>query len=124
METKPSDMNRLTVVEEGTEFKGSMTSTCAVVVKGKIAGELSSPALTVTPSGTVSGKVKVGTLASQGEIAGEFEAEHAHLSGRVSDSTIVRAKTLEVKLTSDGRMTVTFGDDTKLDVGEEPTKNA
>lgn len=123
METqKASDMNRLTVVEEGTEFRGSMTSSCSVIVKGKIAGDLTSPALTVTPSGVVSGKVKVGTLASQGEIAGEFEAEHAHLSGRVSDATIVRAKTLEVKLTSEGRMTVTFGNETKLDVGEEPER--
>lgn len=123
METqKASDMNRLTVVEEGTEFRGSMTSSCSVIVKGKIAGDLTSPALTVTPSGVVSGKVKVGTLASQGEIAGEFEAEHAHLSGRVSDSTIVRAKTLEVKLTSEGRMTVTFGNETKLDVGDEPER--
>lgn len=123
METqKASDMNRLTVVEEGTEFRGSMTSSCSVIVKGKIAGDLTSPALTVTPSGVVSGKVKVGTLASQGEIAGEFEAEHAHLSGRVSDSTIVRAKTLEVKLTSEGRMTVTFGNETKLEVGEEPER--
>jgi len=117
---KATEMNRLTVVEEGTEFRGSMTSSCAVIVKGKISGDLASPALTVTPTGHVSGKVKVGTLASQGEIAGEFDAEHAHLSGRVSDATVVRARTLEVKLTSDGRMTVTFGDDTRLDVGDEP----
>lgn len=115
----PTEVNRLTVVEEGTEFRGSMTSSCAVVVKGKIDGELTSPALTVTPTGVVSGKVRVGTLSSQGEIAGEFEAEHAHLSGRVSDATVVRAKTLEVKLTSEGKMTVSFGE-TRLEVGAEP----
>ncbi len=117
---KATEMNRLTVVEEGTEFHGSMTSSCAVIVKGRIAGELSSPALTVTPTGVVSGKVKVGTLASQGEISGELDAEHAHLSGRVNDATVVRARTLEVKLTSEGRMTVTFGSETRLDVGEDP----
>jgi cytoskeletal protein CcmA (bactofilin family) len=115
----PTEVNRLTVVEEGTEFRGAMTSSCAVVVKGKIEGELTSPALTVTPSGVVSGKVKVGTLASQGEIGGEFEADHAHLSGRVNDATVVRAKSLEVKLTSEGMMTVSFGD-ARLEVGPEP----
>jgi cytoskeletal protein CcmA (bactofilin family) len=82
---KPTEVNRLTVVEEGTEFHGSMTSTCAVIVKGRISGELSGPALTVTPSGSVSGKITVATLASQGEIAGELEAEHAHLAGKVAD---------------------------------------
>lgn len=117
---KANDTKRLTVVEEGTEFRGSMTSSCAVIVKGKVAGDLTSPALTVTPSGTVSGRVKVGTLASQGEIAGEFEADHANLSGRVSDATVVRAKTLEIKLSSEGKMTVTFGGDTRLEVGDEP----
>ena len=117
---KVNSDSRLTVVEEGTEFRGSMTSSCAVIVKGKVAGDLTSPALTVTPSGTVSGRVKVGTLSSQGEIAGEFEADHANLSGRVSDATVVRAKTLEVKLTSEGKMTVTFGGETRLDIGDEP----
>lgn len=117
---KQTEVNRLTVVEEGTEFRGSMTSTCAVIVKGKVSGELDTPALTVTPSGQVSGKVKVGTLASQGEISGEFEADHAHLSGRVNDATVIRAKTLDVKLTSEGQMTVTFGNDARLEVGDEP----
>ncbi|NUP08511.1 MAG: polymer-forming cytoskeletal protein [Polyangiaceae bacterium] len=117
---KPTEVNRLTVVEEGTEFRGAVVSSCAVIVKGKVAGELSSPALTVAPSGAVSGKIKVGTLASQGEISGEFDAEHAHLSGRVSDGTMVRARTLDVKLTSENLMTVTFGNDTKLEIGEEP----
>jgi len=121
---KANETNRLTVVEEGTEFRGTMTSSCAVIVKGKVAGELTSPALTVTPSGTVSGRVKVGTLSSQGEIAGEFEADHANLSGRVSDATVVRARTLEVKLTAEGGMTVTFGGDTRLEIGDEPTPMA
>jgi len=118
---KPTEVNRLTVVEEGTEFRGTMTSSCAVIVKGRIEGQLTGPALTVTPSGSVSGKITVATLASQGEIAGELEAEHAHLAGKVADNTVVRARTLEVKLTSEGRMTVTFGHDARLDVGDEPT---
>lgn len=116
---RPTDVNRLTVVEEGTEFRGAMTSSCAVVVKGRISGELSSPALTVTPSGQVSGKVRVGTLASQGEVAGELDAEHVHLAGRVADATVIRAKTLEIKLASEGKMTVTFGA-AQLEVGEDP----
>lgn len=116
---RPTDVNRLTVVEEGTEFRGSMTSSCAVVVKGKIAGDIASPALTITPTGVVSGRVRVGTLASQGELAGELDADHVHLSGRVSDNTVIRAKTLEIKLAAEGKMTVTFGD-AKLEAGEDP----
>jgi cytoskeletal protein CcmA (bactofilin family) len=107
--TRTTEMNRLTVVEEGTELNGTVTSNCPVVVRGKISGELSSPALTVAPSGTVAGKVRVGTILSSGEVSGEIEADHANLSGRIADDTVIRARTLEVKLSRVGRMTLTFG---------------
>ncbi|MFO0550616.1 MAG: polymer-forming cytoskeletal protein [Polyangiaceae bacterium] len=113
------EAGRLTVVEEGTEFRGSITSSCALLVRGRISGDVNSPGLTVTPTGVVTGKVKVGTLSSQGEIMGEFEAEQATLSGKVSDETVIRAKSLEVKLTADAKMTVTFGE-TRLEVGDDP----
>jgi cytoskeletal protein CcmA (bactofilin family) len=112
-----------TLVEEGTEFRGALTSNCPVVVSGRIDGELNAPALTVTGSGSVRGKARVGEILSEGEIAGEFDAERITLSGRVSDNTIIRAKSLEVNLRSDKAMQVTFGD-CMLEVGEEPRKGS
>lgn len=116
---KTTEISRLTLIEEGTELKGSVSSSCPVVVRGRIAGEVSTPALTVAPSGAVAGRVKVGTIVSTGEISGEIEADHASLSGRVNDDTVIRARTLEVKLASEGRMTVTFGE-ARLEIGDEP----
>jgi cytoskeletal protein CcmA (bactofilin family) len=118
---RTTESSRLTVVEEGTELSGTVTSNCPVVVRGKVSGELTSPALTVAPSGAVAGKVRVGTILSSGEVSGEIEADHANLSGRIADDTVIRARTLEVKLSSEGRMTLTFGE-ARLDVGEEPQR--
>lgn len=113
-----------TLVEEGTEFKGTLISKCPVVVSGKIDGEVHAPSLSVGKSGAVFGKVRVGEIHSEGEIAGEFEAETVKLSGRVSNNTVIRSKSIEVKLASDkGKLQVSFGDCT-LEVGEEPKKAA
>ena len=110
---------KVTVVEDGTEFRGSMYSSCAVLVRGRVAGDVSSPALSVTSTGMVSGRVKVTTLTSEGEIAGEIDAETVTLAGRVSDGTVIRAKSLEARLSNEGGMTVSFGD-ARLEVGDEP----
>lgn len=111
-----------TLVEEGTEFKGTLVSKCPVVVSGKIDGEVHAPSLNVSSSGGVYGKVRVGEIQSEGEIAGEFEAETVQLSGRVNNNTIIRAKSIEVKLHSDkSKLQVQFGD-CMLEVGEEPKK--
>ncbi len=64
------------------------------------------------------GRVKVGEIHSQGELAGEFDADIVQLSGTVKDNTVIRAKSLEVKLTpADGKMQVIFGE-CKLEVGQ------
>lgn len=111
-----------TLVEEGTEFKGSLVSKCPVAVSGRIEGEIHAPSLTVSSGGGVFGKVRVGEITSEGEIAGEVEAESVMLSGRVSNNTIIRAKTLEVKPVAEkAALRVTFGD-CILEVGEEPKK--
>lgn len=112
-----------TVIEQGTELKGSMTSSCPVIVRGRIQGELSTPTLTVAPSGAVHGRARVGAIESQGELAGEFEADTVRLSGRVADNTVIRAKNLEVRLASENQMTVTFGE-SRLEVGEAPVPPA
>jgi len=117
-----SATEKRTLVEEGTTFKGSMTSTCPVLVKGGIEGDVQAPSLTVAGSGTVSGKVKAGELKSEGSLAGEFDVDKIQLSGSVKDNTIIRAKSLEVKLSSStGKMQVVFGE-TELEVGEQPTR--
>lgn len=114
-----------TLVEEGTEFKGSLKSRCPVEVRGRVEGDLDAPSLHVTDSGAVSGKVRVTDLVSHGEIAGELDAEAAHLSGTVKDNTVVRAKTLEVKLgaPNGNKLQVIFGEVT-LDVGDAPREPA
>jgi cytoskeletal protein CcmA (bactofilin family) len=118
----PAAADRKTLVEEGTQFKGSLASNCPVVVRGLVEGDVAAPSLTVSSSGAVHGKVKVDELRSQGELAGEFDADIVQLSGVVKDSTVVRAKSLEVKLTpANGKMQVVFGDCT-LDVGDMNAK--
>jgi cytoskeletal protein CcmA (bactofilin family) len=113
-----------TLVEEGTQFKGSLSSKCPIEVKGRVEGDLQAPSLTVSATGAVHGKVKVAELLSEGEIAGEFDADLVRLSGVVKDNTVVRAKSLEVKLTpANGRMQVIFGE-CALEVGDAPTREA
>jgi hypothetical protein len=113
---------RQTVIDEGTGFKGDFNSDCPIVVKGRIEGQMSAPSLTVDATGSVSGTVKVKELRSQGEIAGEYDADYVQLSGTVKDNTVIRARTLEVSLSPpSGRMQVTFGQ-CELEVGEVPSK--
>lgn len=116
------DAPKRTLVEEGTELKGSLTSSCPVLVRGRIDGEIKAPALVVDASGAVHGNAKVGELAGEGELSGDFEADKVVLSGTVKDKTVIRAKTLEVKLAStNGKLQVTFGE-CELSVGDEPPK--
>jgi cytoskeletal protein CcmA (bactofilin family) len=111
-----------TLIDEGTEVKGQLESTCPIVVMGKVQGELTGPSLEVTETGVVSGKAKVKELFSRGELAGEFDAEVVELSGRVRDKTVIRAQSLEVSLErGDGRIEMVFGT-CELAVGDAPDK--
>ena len=106
---KNSANDRKTLVEEGTLFKGSLSSTCSIEVNGRFEGDLTAPALVVNPGGAVQGSVRVRELKSQGELAGTFDADVVCLSGTVKDKTLIRAKSLEVKLTAPkGTMQATF----------------
>jgi cytoskeletal protein CcmA (bactofilin family) len=110
-----------TLVEEGTSFKGSMTSTVPIFVKGGIEGDIQAPSVTVAATGAVSGKLKAGELKSDGVLSGEFDVERVQLSGSVKDNTVIRAKSLEVKLAvASSKMQVVFGE-CELEVGERPT---
>jgi hypothetical protein len=122
MPQQPTKGDKQTLIEQGTEFKGTMKSTCPVVVNGRIEGELTAPELEVTASGTVQGTIKAERLSSRGMLSGNIDAGDLYLSGSVGNKTVIKAKNLEVKLAPDqGRMELTFGECT-LDVGDEPTK--
>jgi cytoskeletal protein CcmA (bactofilin family) len=113
-----------TLVEEGTEFTGKMSSSCPIVVMGKVEGDITGPVIHITPTGVVSGVVKVKQLRSDGELAGDIEADTVEISGRVRDRTVIRARSLEVSLsTTKGGMQVVFGE-CELAVGDEPNKDA
>jgi cytoskeletal protein CcmA (bactofilin family) len=120
---RPTAPNKHTVVEEGSSFKGTLTSSCPIHVHGRIEGDVETPSLTVSPTGVVHGKVKVGMVRSQGELAGEFDADSIELAGTVRDNTVIRARSLEVKLASTrGKLQVIFGE-CELAVGDEPTEH-
>ena len=120
---RPSAPIKHTVIEEGTEFKGTLTSSCPVDVRGRIDGEVATPALTVSASGSVHGRAKVGSVRSEGELSGEFDADTIELAGSVRDNTVIRARSLEVKIASErGKLQVTFGE-CELSVGDEPTEH-
>lgn len=111
---------KVTVVEEGTEFRGTLTSSCPIDVRGRVEGELHTPALTVSASGAVHGRAKVGEVRSLGEISGEFDADKIELAGVVRDNTVIRARSLDVKIASErGKLQIIFGE-CELSVGEEP----
>jgi cytoskeletal protein CcmA (bactofilin family) len=118
----PSD--KKTIIEEGSELKGTLVSSCGVVVRGRLDGEIETPALTVSPTGTVHGRAKVGQVESEGELSGEFDADFVRLAGRVRDNTVIRARSIEVKLDAGtGKMQLMFGE-CELAVGDEPLDEA
>src|SRR5262245_7863330 len=118
-----TDSTKKTLIEEGTELKGTVNSTCPIVVMGKVEGEVTGPSIEVTESGVLSGKAKVTELRSRGELAGEFEADTVALSGRVRDKTSIRARSLEMNLVrEEGKLDMTFGGECELAVGDAPDK--
>lgn len=112
-----------TLIEEGTEFKGSLSSNCPIVVVGKIEGDVTGPMIHIAPTGVVAGKVKVKQLRSEGELAGEVEAEVVQVAGKVRDNTRIRARSLEVTLDTKHGMEVVFGE-CELAIGDPPDKAA
>jgi cytoskeletal protein CcmA (bactofilin family) len=114
--------DKRTVVDEGTSFKGTLSSSCPIDVRGRIEGDVETPSLTISQSGAVHGRVKVGSVRSDGEIAGEFDADHVELAGSVKDNTVIRARSLEVRLATERGRQVIFGE-CELSVGDEPTEH-
>ena len=114
-----SDTTKKTLIEDGTEIEGSINSVCDISLSGKVEGDLSAPALDVTESGSVAGRVEVKNLRSEGEISGDIRADSVELSGKVKDDTVIQAKTMEVKLDQpDSGLRVAFGN-CQLKVGQK-----
>jgi cytoskeletal protein CcmA (bactofilin family) len=113
--------DKKTIIEEGTEFKGTLAASCPILARGRIEGEITGPALEVTDTGVVAGQVKVTELRSRGELAGKFEADEVMLSGRVRDETVIVAKALEVTPARAGAVAVEL-DDCELQIGDLPSK--
>lgn len=117
---KSEGQHKQTTVEEGTQFKGTLNSNCQVMVRGVVDGDLTAPTVIVSETGTVVGNVKAQSIWSEGVLAGRVDADDVHLSGNVRSDTVIRAKTLEVKLQrTKEKLEVTFGE-CILDVGEDP----
>src|SRR4051812_12695955 len=118
MPIEASKTPKQTVVEEGTEFKGTIKSSCAVVINGTIDGDVDAPEVTITRSGSIAGAVKATKLRSQGTLSGKVEATDVFLSGVVRSNTAIKAKRLEAKLGSESaQIEVTFGE-CALEVGD------
>jgi cytoskeletal protein CcmA (bactofilin family) len=111
---------KVTTVEAESEFKGTLTSKCSVLVHGTVDGQVNTPELTVTDTGLVVGIVTARELRSSGVLQGHLTAETMYISGTVRDNTVIRARSLEV---NPARLTdplhVVFGD-CVLEVGDEP----
>lgn len=120
---KVLDADKQTIVEDGTILDGTLVSSCAIVVSGKVRGEVTAPSLRVNGTGSVHGKAKVDQIVSAGELSGDFEADVVKLAGVVRDETMLRANSLEVHLAASDRGAVVFGS-CSLEVGEMPDKEA
>jgi cytoskeletal protein CcmA (bactofilin family) len=113
-----------TLIDEGTELKGSVKSTCPVVVMGRVEGDVSGPSVEIAEKGTIIGKVKAAQFASHGDMFGEIEADSVELSGKIRDGTVIRARSLDIKVNRQGpREPIQFGD-CELFIGDEPDKAA
>ena len=77
---KNEGQNKQTTVEEGTQFKGTLSSTCQVMVRGVVDGDLTAPVVIVSESGTVVGNVKAQSIWSEGVLAGRVDAGEERLA--------------------------------------------
>jgi cytoskeletal protein CcmA (bactofilin family) len=119
-----NDRIRRTLIQEGTVFTGELEASCPITVMGTIEGDVTGPSMEVTENGVVSGHVKVTALSSRGELAGVVEAESVQLSGRVRERTVIRARSLEVKLSSEkAGIEMLFGN-CELAIGVPPSNEA
>jgi len=106
-----SSTQKQTLVEEGTSLKGSMTSTCPILIQGSVEGDVEGPAITISSTGSLSGKITAGALKSDGKVAGNLDVDSAHVAGTVEKDTVIKANTIDLKLkANNGKIELTFGE--------------
>ena len=120
-EARAQTEQKRTTVEDGTEIKGQLSSSCPLIIKGKVEGEVAAPAVLVDGSGSLTGTAIAKELSSSGFLSGEFEADKIMLAGKVGDKTVIKAKALEARLSTNGEagLQVTFGE-CRLEIGDDP----
>ena len=112
-----------TLIEEGTELKGTLTSTCPIVVHGARRGRDDRPVGRGHRERRAVRQGQGDRAALARRAGGRVRRRQVvELSGRVRDKTIIRAQSLEVSLKRDeGRIEMVFGD-CELAVGDAPDK--
>ena len=113
-----------TLVEAGTEFTGTLKSSCPVVVNGSLDGDIDAPTLSIAAGGAIKGTIRATTLRSHGTLAGTIDATEVYVAGAVRSNTVIRAKRLECKIASPekGQLQVTFGQ-CNLELSEMPLES-
>jgi hypothetical protein len=99
MDSEVTSIKR-TLVEEGTELTGTLKSSYPVFVNGRFDGHIEAPMISIASTGAIVGTIRATTLRSQGLVAGRIEAGEAYVSGDIRSQTVIRARRLEVKLSS------------------------
>jgi len=110
-ETLPINQTvKQTVIEAGSEFKGILTSSCAILVNGTMDGQVHAPSLSVANTGALHGTIKTKTLRSQGTLSASVDADEVFLSGAIRSKTVIKTKRLEMKIASsnDSQLEVHF----------------
>ena len=117
----PAATKTATIVEEGTAFMGDFTSSCPIIVKGRIEGDVKAPTVTITHSGALKGNVEAKTIVCKGSAAGIFEADTIELSGSIAQNTVIRAQRLNLNIEStSGRIELAFGQAVTVQPSEFP----
>ena len=118
-----ADQGKRTVIENGTDIDGAIKSERPIVLSGTVKGQITAPSLEVTQEGSVNGTVKVSEFSCKGEVGGEVWAESVELAGRVRDATVIKSKSIDVKLAEgEGAVQMTFGN-CELQVGDLPVRS-
>ena len=113
---------RCSVIDQGAVFKGTITASSSVVVRGVLEGEITGPGLEVDATGVVVGHAKVTRLRSSGELEGTYEAEQAEVFGRLRDGVLIRADSLTVANSEDDTSTHVFFGECELEIGPLPSQ--
>jgi cytoskeletal protein CcmA (bactofilin family) len=113
---------RASIIDQGAVFKGTITASSTVIVRGVLEGEITGPGLEVDATGVVMGHAKVTKLRASGELEGTYEAEQAEVYGRLRDGVLIRADSLTVANSEEDTSTHVFFGECELEIGPLPNQ--